>query len=144
LRRALLILFSFFFLSGCYGNCGLTDEGVIRKAVEFYLKERQPGVDGFYESNGVRYRRYQSFEEFIAINPDCCRLERLLPEWGTVPFRHTIWYGYRGTVYINSLHQRVEGDSIDFEDDDDRYSSPYDLIVPVSNCGHPLMFLTET
>lgn len=139
-----MVVSMFSVLSGCYGNCGLTDEGVIRKAVEFYLKERQPGVDDFYELNGVRYKRYQSFEEFIAINPDCCRLERLLPEWGTVPLRHTIWYGYRGTVYINSLHQRVDGDSIDFEDDDDRYFSPYDLIVPVSNCGRPLMFLTET
>jgi hypothetical protein len=131
-------------LSGCYGDCGLTDEEVIQKAVEFYLEDRQPGIDGYYESDGARYKRYETYDEFVAINPDCCRIERLLPEWGIVPLRHRIWYSYRGTVYINSLHQRVDEDSIDLEDDDDRYFSPYDLIVPVSNCGRPLMFLTET
>jgi hypothetical protein len=141
--RTLLLLSLSSFLSGCYGACGLTDEDLIEKAIEFYLADRQPGIDGYYESDGFRYRRYESYAEFIAINPDCCRVEMLLPEWGTVPFRHTLWYGYRGTVYINSLHQRVENGSIVLEDDDSHRSSPYDLVVPISRCGKPIMSLVE-
>lgn len=139
----LLKLTSTFALSGCYGNCGLTDDDVIRKAVEFYIEEKQPGIDGYFESDGIVYRRYESFEEFIAVNPDCCRMERLLPEWGRVPLRHRLWYNYRGTVYINSFHQRMENGSIILEDGGDLYPHPYDLIVPISSCGKPLMSLVE-
>jgi hypothetical protein len=130
-------------LSGCYGDCGLSDEEVIKKAVEFYLEDRQPGIDGYYESDSARYKRYETYNEFIAVNPNCCKIERLLPEWGTVPLRHRILYGYRGTVYINSLHQRIENDSISLEDDDSQRSNPYDLVVPISRCGKPIMSLVQ-
>lgn len=141
--RILMVVSMFSALSGCYGDCGLTDEQVLEKAVEFYLLERQPGTDGYYESGGIKYKRYASYKEFIAVNPNCCRIERLLPEWGVVPLRHRLWYGYRGTVYINSVHQRLENGSIVLEDDDSQKSNPYDLVVPISWCGKPLMSLIE-
>jgi hypothetical protein len=142
----LLKLTSTFALSGCYGNCGLTDDDVIRKALEFYLEERQIGCGSIIEDNQsvrVCYKPYASYDDFIAINPNCCRMERLLPEYGGVPFLHNFWHHYRGTVYINSLLQRIENGSVVLEDDDYRWSSPYDAIVPVNSCGNPLMFLLE-
>jgi hypothetical protein len=129
-------------LAGC-GDCGLSDAALVRKAVEFYLSERQPGRDGYYQSNGNRYQRYDTFEEFVAINPDCCRLEPLLPEYGAVPLSHRLWYGFRGVVYISSLRKRFDGGSIVLEDAYLNRSFKYDLVVPVSRCGNPLMFLVE-
>jgi hypothetical protein len=41
-------------------------------------------------------------------------MDALLPEYGGVPFLHKYWYGYRGTVYINSLLKRIEGESRSF------------------------------
>lgn len=145
--RALLTVTPILALSGCYGNCGLTDDEVIRKAVEFYLAERQNGCGSFIENDvevRVCYEPYASYDDFIEINPNCCRMDRLLPEYGRVPLLHSFWYNYRGTVYINSLLQRIENGAIILEDDDEKWSSPYDEIIPISNCGKPLMSLTET
>jgi hypothetical protein len=147
LAKISLLTTSSLALGGCYGNCGLTDDDVIRKAVEFYLEERQNGCGSVSENNQqikICYRPYASYDEFIAVNSNCCRIEHLLPEYGKVPFLHGFWHNYRGTVYINSLLQRIEKDgSISLEDDDYRWSSPYDEIVPISSCGEPLMFLLE-
>ena len=101
--RILMVVSMFSALSGCYGDCGLTDEQVLEKAVEFYLLERQPGTDGYYESGGIKYKRYASYKEFIAVNPNCCRIEGLLPEWGVgsgaSPTPSMVWLPW------HSLHQ---------------------------------------
>ena len=141
LRTAILISVSAA-LAGC-GDCALTDDEVIRKAVEYYLTERQPGIEGYFENDGVRYQRYETFEEFVSVNPDCCRLDPLLPEFSRVPLLHRFWYSFRGVVYVASLRQRIENGTIVLEDAYSKSLFKYDVAVPVNRCGKPLMFLIE-
>lgn len=146
LPRVLILIAVSSALSGCYADCSNTDDEVIRKAVEFFLEERQVGGGSLsaddYASN-ARFLRYDNFEDFTKENPDCCKLAELLPEYSRVPLHHRVFYGFRGVVHISYPLQVVSQEASVSSEQPSESGLTFEASIPVNSCGEPLLFLLD-
>lgn len=93
---------------------------VIRNSVEYFVEEMQPGYALAYsdeEGGWIRrdYVPYDSAEEFLSENPDCCVVTYRGNEGYLPPMLRRIWFSYRGLVTINNYQLRLQGEGLPTE-----------------------------
>ena len=93
------------------------DHVFIDAALDYYLDVRQPSGGSTFSGDGTvidqLYQPYGSRQEFLSVNPDCCKVFGLTDSDGMMYSRFQIaWHDLYTTVEVRALRRIVTDDGL--------------------------------